>query len=316
MSTPVATPSPKSAKYRRARLRHLLFTLGPHRLTRGRSTQRHLEKDVLLRELPINSPRWPAAFDGLRIAHVSDFHLGPLLPLDRALAVVERIAEQKPDLLAITGDLVDLHNHDAGPVLAALAAVDAPMGAMMVMGNHDHLHNPRELAEMARAAGLTVLDNEQAAVRRGSDRLLVAGIDWAKSAARCARHLAIACGADDGESAPTGEPPAHLLLAHNPRAFPPAAHRGIPLTLAGHTHGGQVALKSRPERNLALAHRRSAGLYDSHGHRLFVTTGVGAWFPLRVNCPAEIAVLTACRGEVPHEERGNGAARQPRRRHR
>jgi len=305
----VSTPAPKSAKYRRARLRHLLFTIGPHHLTRGRSTQRHLDQDILLRELNVESPRWPAAFDGLRVAHVSDFHLGPLLPLDRALRVVERVADQKPDLVAITGDVVDLHNDEAGPMLAALAAVNAPMGAMMVLGNHDHLHDPRELVAMARAAGVTVLENEQAAVRRGDQRLLVAGIDWGSTASQCSRHLEAACG---DSAAGADAPPAHLLLAHNPRAFPRAASLGIPLTLAGHTHGGQVALKARPGRNLAFAHRRSAGLYDREGSRLFVTTGVGAWFPLRVNCPAEVAMLTVRRGDVPREDRGGISTRRGR----
>ncbi len=64
------------------------------------------------------------------------------------------------------------------------------------------------------------------------------------------------------------------------------------MTLAGHTHGGQIAIKKRPNANLALTHRRGAGLFQSDGSMLYVTTGVGAWFPLRVNCPAEIAMLT------------------------
>jgi hypothetical protein len=83
-----------------------------------------------------------------------------------------------------------------------------------------------------------------------------------------------------------------LLLAHNPKAFPAAARLGIPLTLAGHTHGGQVALRDRPQANLSLLHRHSRGLYSRGGSRLFVNVGAGAWFPLRRNVPAEIVMLT------------------------
>ena len=83
-----------------------------------------------------------------------------------------------------------------------------------------------------------------------------------------------------------------LLLSHNPKAFKRAAELRIPLTLSGHTHGGQVAMREQGDTNLALTHRRSAGVYDGGLSRLIVTVGVGPWFPLRVNCPAEIAMIT------------------------
>ena len=95
-----------------------------------------------------------------------------------------------------------------------------------------------------------------------------------------------------------------LLLAHNPKAFLAASKLGIPLTLAGHTHGGQVARKGRPEVNLAVAHRLSAGFYHRDASTLFVTVGTGSWFPLRVQCPAEVVVLTCRRGEGEVRELG------------
>ena len=84
-----------------------------------------------------------------------------------------------------------------------------------------------------------------------------------------------------------------LLLSHNPKAFDQAARLGVPLTLSGHTHGGQIAHKNRPNANLALAmtHRRNAGLYEKGRCRLYVTVGAGDLFPLRMNCPAEIMLL-------------------------
>lgn len=247
----------------------------------------------MIRELEAESPLWPGEFDGLRIGHVSDFHLGELLPLEKALEVVDCLARQQPDLVACTGDLVDLDNGCARPLLEALGALDPPLGTFLVLGNHDELHDADGLAAMAADSGVSVLRNEAVKINHHGHHLVVVGIEWARSAVACARHVDRACG---GET--------HLLLAHNPKAFLRASDLGIPLTLAGHTHGGQIAMKKRPNTNLALSHRRSAGLFRSNGSVLYVTNGVGAWFPLRVNCPAEIALLTIHRDEDPDEPEG------------
>ncbi|MHC4414963.1 MAG: metallophosphoesterase [Planctomycetota bacterium] len=283
----------KLPRYRRARIRHFLFTVGPHRVSGGRITRRHLAQEIVVREMEMASPLWPSEFDGLRIGHVSDFHLGELLPLDKAVEIVECLGEQQPDLVACTGDLVDLEHVGAGPLLEAMGGLEPPLGTFLVLGNHDELHDPDTLTGMAVDSGLTVLRNEGVNINRNGSRLLVAGIDWARSAVACARQVDLAGGEQ-----------AHLLLAHNPKAFLRATDLGVPLTLAGHTHGGQIAMKKRPNANLALTHRRSAGFFQSNGSLLYVTSGVGAWFPLRVNCPAEIAMLT-----VRHEEEGTEGLR-------
>ena len=279
-------------RYRRARIRKFLFTVGPDRLSGGKINRRHLAQDVSIREIDVCCGQWPEAFDGLRIGHVSDFHLGELLPLDRALQIIDQLGEQNPDLIACTGDIVDLENTEAGPLLEAIGAIKPPMGSFLVLGNHDDLHDADGLVRMAVESGVGVLRNEAVEINRNGHHLVVAGIDWARSAVSCAREVDLACGAF-----------AHLLLAHNPKAFLRAADLGVPLTLAGHTHGGQIAMRNRPNANLALVHRHSAGLFASNGSRLYVTTGVGAWFPLRVNCPAEVAILTVRREDEGTEGR-------------
>ncbi len=271
-------------KYRRARIRHFLFTVGPNRVSGGRITRRHLAQEVVVRETSMATPLWPAEFDGLRIGHVSDFHLGDLLPVPKAIEVVRRLAEQQPDLVACTGDVVDLENVEARPLLKALGELRPPLGTFLVLGNHDELHDVEALVAMAIEAGVTVLRNEAVRINRHGRTLVVAGIEWARSAVRCAR-LVDAAGAGSAD----------LLLSHNPKAFLRAADLGVPITLAGHTHGGQIALRNRPNANLALLHRRSAGLFNTNGSLLYVTSGIGAWFPLRVNCPPEIAMLTVHR---------------------
>jgi predicted MPP superfamily phosphohydrolase len=277
--------SKRKGKYRRARIRNFLFTIGPNRLSGGRISQRHLAQEVAIREIDVKSPRWPKALNGLRIGHVSDFHLGELLPLDRALAVVDQLAAQEPDFVACTGDVVDLHHTEVRPLLDALAGIDAPLGSALVLGNHDELHCPDTVQRLGIEAGLHVLRNEAIKINHNGEHLIVGGIDWARTASQCAKFIDLTV----GDAAEEG---AHLLLAHNPKAFARASQLSIPLTLSGHTHGGQLALKNRPNTNLAVGHRQSAGLFAQGDSRLFVTTGIGAWFPLRVNCPAEIVMIT------------------------
>lgn len=313
------------AKLTRAKIRHFIFTVAPNRLTRGLLKRRHLDQPVELRELTLHVPSWPKQWEGLRIAHVSDFHLGELMPMPKALEIMERVAKAKPDLLACTGDVVDLEWRGAGALLEAMGAVKAPLGNYLVLGNHDHLDDPLALSRAARRRGLIVLND--VVERAGAHELRVGGIDWGRTKRELSTRLATLPERPD------------LLLSHNPKAFPAAAKLGVPLTLAGHTHGGQVGLPDRSVKRsmrpavedhaehgahsvhgsaadlgtnaanehlqqhesikAAPARARSralrAGLYAEGDSRLFVNVGAGSWFPARLNCPAEIVMLTIAR---------------------
>lgn len=282
--------SRSSGKFRRARLRHALFTRGADKLLGGRLLERHLDDTIELHPFDVELPRWPSELDGLRIGHLSDLHLGDLMPRTRVEEAVELLKEQCVDLVAFTGDAVDLEWQGVEHFFEALADIPAPLGRYVVLGNHDYLDNPEAVVSAARDAGLTVLLDEAISVETDRGRpLRIAGTDWAKRLPECSEKVALVAG--------DGEPECDLLLSHNPKCFIEATRLGIPLTLAGHTHGGQIAIKGRPDRNLAVAHRLSAGFYERTGSVLFVTTGVGAWFPLRVHCPPEIAILKVRRGE-------------------
>ncbi len=270
-----------SRKFRRAKARHLLFTSGPNKLSKGKLFKKHFDQSLSLQEVDISSPIWPKEFDGMRIGHVSDFHLGDLMPLERAKHALQLLASQEPDLVVCTGDIVDLHLDGADELLDELASIDSPLGSMLVLGNHDELDCASTLSTMAVNAGVTLLRDATCRVRVGGSQLNISGIDWAKSSKQCKQKVERVCSEDT-----------HLLLSHNPKAFKHAAQMNVPLTLSGHTHGGQMALRNKKGANLAFAHRYSAGMYERGDSRLFVTVGVGAWFPLRVNCPAEVAVLT------------------------
>ena len=128
-----------SAKLRKARIRHFLLTTGPNRLTRGWFYRRHHAEDVLVREEEIIVPGWPTAFDGIRIGHISDIHVGDLMLADRALGVVEQLRSAAPDMICNTGDLVDLHWPGVEKVAEAIANIKAPLGNFFVLGHHDLL---------------------------------------------------------------------------------------------------------------------------------------------------------------------------------
>ena len=271
----------RQRKLKRAKLRHKLFTTGPNKLSRGRLLKKHFDQSIQVNEVSIRSSKWPTTFNGLRIAHVSDFHLGDLMPLERAKQIIAMAASQEPDLVACTGDVVDLHPDGVEDFMESLANVKTTYGIFLVLGNHDELDNPQLVVDAALQAGIHVLQDSTCTIRKGDACLRIAGIGWAKSEKQCNGKVQNTCSSET-----------HLLLSHNPKSFYAASELSIPLTLSGHTHGGQMALKNKMRVNLAAAaHKYTEGLYQEGNSNLFVTVGVGAWFPLRVNCPAEIAML-------------------------
>lgn len=258
----------------------------PDQLVGGALSRKHLSKALSFQKVEVWVPGWPAKFDGLRIGHISDLHVGHLMPVSRALEAVDLLAQSKPDLLACTGDVVDLEVAGSEPVFAALGQLRAPLGRYFVLGNHDLLDNARKVLRLARSSGLATLRSEMTSAKGG---LRIGGIDWSRTLEGNAK--AVQTLVKDG-AVP------HLLLAHNPKAFREAAKWRIPLTLAGHTHGGQFSIVPQSLRMPRAAESRAlrAGHYHDGESHLFVTTGVGGWFPLRVNCPAEVVVVTVRRG--------------------
>ena len=277
----------RGLKYRKAKIRHSLLTRGADRLTGGWLSRRHETTPPITRHVQISTPAWPRELSGLRIGHVSDFHFGDLMSLDKAMMAVEAIKAESPDIICNTGDLVDLEWPGVEPLIEAFVDVAPPLGNFLVLGNHDELDSGEEVARVAGELGIRVLRDEVAVVEHNGHAVRIGGVDWARTPAQCKSRI---------DRATEVESP-HVLLCHNPKGFDHAAKIGIPLTLSGHTHGGQIARRNKPDANMAFAHKRSAGLYETGDCRLFVTVGVGAWFPLRMNCPAEVVVITMSHGD-------------------
>lgn len=244
---------------------------------------------LVTHERTLELPHWPAALDGLRLALVSDLHAGgPQVRQETVGRVVARVNEARPDLIAVLGDAIDPNVHGATPVAPEavgreLGALSAPLGVVGVLGNHDWSNDGPGVLRALREAGVTVLENETFAVPARGTMLHVAGVADANT--RLPDLYATL------RDVPPGA--AVLLLSHNPDVFPQVPAR-VSLTVAGHTHGGQVDLPL--VRRLAIpsrfGDRYARGHVVEDGRHLFVTSGIGtSRWPVRLRRPPEIVVL-------------------------
>lgn len=239
---------------------------------------------VRVRSIDVPVAGLAAGFDGYRIAHLSDLHIGGLWPRARAARWIELLRGLDVDLVALTGDYVthgDAFRDDIAAVLAEMRGRD---GAVAVLGNHDYFCDVEALVAQIRARGVTVLRNEHLTVARGADAITIAGVDdtWSRRA-DVAQALT---------GAPQGQP--IIALAHDPQLFPELSRRGAAVVLSGHTHWGQLAVPFLATRfNLSrLSYRLHAGTYRAGRAVLYVSPGLGTTGPpIRIGAPPEITVL-------------------------
>ena len=238
-----------------------------------------------LRTRDIDIVGLPDAFDGFRVAQISDLHCGPFASGARVDSWVAEVNRLEPDLIAVTGDLIANGSAFVSVVATALGALRARSGVFASMGNHDYFTDGEALAAAIEGAGLTLLRNRGVEISRGDARIFVAGVDdtWTR---RQDFDLALA-------DRPAGMPT--LLLAHDPALFPEAAARGVALTLSGHTHGGQLGLPffARTINLARLITRFTTGFYRLGDASLYVNRGLGTTGPpVRVGVRPEIGLLT------------------------
>jgi uncharacterized protein len=242
---------------------------------------------LVVHHVPIALPAHPG-LRGLRIAVLSDLHLGGVhMSAARLARVIARVNDEHPDLVFLLGDFVGALRRERDslrPLTEALAGLRAPRGVYAVLGNHDWWFDGPGVTDALEAAGIVVLADRAVQVVHEGALLLVAGIsDEATQRPHPGRWLS---------TLPPGLP--ILAITHNPDVFPRVPAR-VALTLAGHTHGGQVRL---PWLGRAIVPSRYGQLYAAGhvvdgGRDLFVTTGVGtSILPLRLGVPPEIAVVT------------------------
>jgi len=235
-------------------------------------------------------PRWPAALSGLRVALLSDLHVGsPHWDLARLRELVQRTNAEHPDLILLAGDYeingVWFGSHVyIEPIAAELGKLRAPLGVIAVLGNHDWWNDAPRARRALEQNGVRVLDDETRAIDARGTRFCVLGLRDEYYRSRTA--------VQELDSAPLGVP--LIVLVHEPDVFAELDQRAL-LTLAGHTHGGQVDIPLLGRRVVPsrFGARYAAGEVVEDGRMLFVTTGVGtSIMPVRFRVPPEIALLT------------------------
>jgi predicted MPP superfamily phosphohydrolase len=251
--------------------------------------------DFRVREFEIPLRVLPPDLDGLTSAHVSDPHVGRFTYGQKLKNIAEVTNSLRADLVLLTGDLIDYALADLPAALDMVRRMDPRAGLYLCQGNHDLFQSRDRFDAGVRAAGFPLLVNSAARVQVRGRPVQLLGVRWAGYD----DHLPEETGKDAGvytyvpQLAALRDPDAFpILLAHHPHAFDPAAAAGFPLTLAGHTHGGQLMLTDHLGPG-PLFYRYWSGLYRKpNGASLVVSNGVGNWFPLRTHAPAEIPKLT------------------------
>jgi uncharacterized protein len=243
-----------------------------------------------LLQVPIRLRRLDSAFNGFRIAVVSDIHLGPLSGRAHTERIVGMINETAPDLVAIVGDVVDGTVEELGPAAEPLRDLASREGTFFVTGNHEYfVEDPYSWLRELERLGVQPLRNENTAIRRGTAAFDLVGVNDIQGESRSDAPDFDRALSGLNSSRPT------ILLAHQPILVEEAAARGVDLQLSGHTHGGQMWPFHYIVR---LAQPSLAGLSMVDRTQLYVTRGAGFWGPpVRIGAPPDITVLSL-HGEV------------------
>jgi predicted MPP superfamily phosphohydrolase len=239
--------------------------------------------EIVELEIPIKG--LPKELEGYHIVQLSDMHVGETIDKDFILPIVEAVTSLSPDLLALTGDLVDGSVDRLRDDVSPLAYLRARDGVLCVTGNHEYYAGVEAWCTHFRELGMTVLNNEHVLIQRGAARLLVAGVTDIREGKKVDGHTSDPARALKGA-------PAHdlrILLAHQPRSAAVAKDHGFALQLSGHTHGGQFFPWNLM---VGLVQPISQGLARVGEMWVYVNRGTCYWGPpVRSFVPAEITSI-------------------------
>lgn len=239
---------------------------------------------VAIERVLVKLRRFPASLKGFRVVQITDLHIGPTLGKTWLRDVVSRVNAQSPDIIAITGDLVDGSVKDLAEHTAPLADLRAKHGVFFVTGNHEYYSGADEWIAHLRTLGITVLRNEHVTIGEGDAVFHLAGVDDYASG-RWPGHGPDLAGAVSGRD----ETKELVLLAHQPKQIFEAVKHGVGLQISGHTHGGQIYPWGYM---VKLDQPHLQGLERRGDTQIYTSRGTGYWGPpMRVGVPSEITVL-------------------------
>jgi uncharacterized protein len=277
--------------------KHLLFGAGT--LALGGYASLVEPNRLTVKRLELSLARLPEAFEGIKIAHISDLHFEEFVPASHIQHAIDVVIALRPDLLVVTGDFAT-RSWDTGGLYNRAAALKAapcaeilqkalpPLGRYAVLGNHDARTQPDLLTEILTAHGTSVLRNQAVPVQKNGVRIWLAGVDDAvERLADIPRTF---------RNVPSGE--TTIALVHEPDVADKIAKYSVDLQLSGHSHGGQVRIPLLGAPILpALGQKYPMGLYTVGNMQLYTNSGLGVvTLPFRFDCPPEITLITLRRG--------------------
>lgn len=264
-------------------------------------------KHLVTKQVDLYFENLPDAFDGYKIAHLSDLHVGTYGHNPRFLQkVVDRVNQENPDLVVFTGDIVNTEPEELQPFTPTLSHLHANDGVVSVLGNHDYcLYGDRsrwsdvregglKVAEIECSMGWNVLMNESMTVERDSAKIVIIGVENTGKPPfpQIGNLKAAVAGITDYDTVECEEDLFTILLTHDPSHWRmeviPQTH--IPLTMSGHTHAAQVKIgKWSP---VQWMYKEWSGLYQAGNQQLYISEGVGGTLPFRFGASPEIVFLT------------------------
>ena len=236
----------------------------------------------VVKYLSVHLEKLPADLSGFTLIQLSDLHLGAVTSVSRLRWIVDRVNHMSPDLVVITGDLIDRDIRQEGAFCESLGKMSARYGVVAVPGNHDYYAGYDRFVRVASLANIAILRNERRLI---AGAIQLAGLD--EPAGR-----SFAEGGPDLDRVLAGCEPdlPTILLRHRPEGVDRAVRRNVDLQLSGHTHAGQL-----PPVDLLvwLTHRHPFGYYEEGRSRIYVTSGTGTWGPpMRLFSHNEIVRIT------------------------
>ena len=241
-----------------------------------------LERRFEVAEARLSPARWPRGLPALRMLLITDIHAGIFLRPETLGEIVLALMQLKPNIVILGGDVVTGHVSEVGQILDMLAPLaKAPLGAWFCFGNHDYYGgDPNELRKDLAGIGIATLNNDSTIIRHGAGSFVLGGIDD--------RIM----GNPNWDDVLAKHGPPDLLLAHNPDQFYEAEARGVPLTLSGHTHGGQIRFANGPAIIRQSRYCLDEGLFAYRQSLLVVSRGLGSVaLPFRWGADPEAVLL-------------------------
>jgi predicted MPP superfamily phosphohydrolase len=245
--------------------------------------------NIRMREQNIVIPGLAEDLEGIRIVQLTDIHLGPFLSERELAHAVAMANETYAHLALVTGDMISFRRDPLDICLKRLSGLRAEAGIFGCLGNHEVYAKVEDYAtEQGARLGIRYLRSEAVRLKFGGATMNLAGVDYQRF------HKPYLRGAEK-----MIEPGIlNVLMSHNPDVFPVAARQGYDLTIAGHTHGGQVRVEIlREDLNIARFFTKYVdGIYGAGGRSIFVSRGIGTiGLPVRLGAPPEVALLRLCR---------------------